>query len=148
MSESPSEWAMGEAKKIASQIFDTTGPLASFHAPLAKVISHALDAARKVPDGCVRLGATDHKLLGTLPTTADGRAVGHGSPVWRKPIVSGDSVYWDTGEELTEFFEYNGTFVALDYLSNSVGGLENHAVPISQCYSTREAAEAARKGTQ
>jgi len=78
------------------------------------------------------------KVLGTLPVTADGCVVGHGV-----------KLYWC--EEPYEISHYETDFDgvwfedhATDYYGEAVGKDE----PISKCYSTKEAAEAAAEAAR
>lgn len=90
-----------------------------------------------LPDGRVV------KVLGTLPVTKDNFVVGHGASIWH-PHPDDDGVHWVCGE-LTEFLEYDGQMIGLDAHSASVGGLECYGHPVSECYSTSAAAEAAKE---
>lgn len=85
----------------------------------------ALRAAATVPEGMVRVGTEDVRLLGTLPVTADGCVVGFTATLWinnASQISSGiaDMPGWSDSAEPECFW------------------------PFHDCYSTREAAEAAR----
>lgn len=118
------------ATEIMRTFYDGDGP--SMHAAIVR----ALQQARKVPhghiiddQGVVRL------VLGTFVLTADGCVWAHGG-----------KVYWheDPHEESLEninddiaFFEEHGT----DADGEVCGKWEK----VSQCYSTREAAEAAKE---
>lgn len=84
---------------------------------LLDAIAAALRAAATVPEGYVRVGTTDHKLLGTLPMTADGCVIGH-------PFCTVYAIHRRTGKV------YNTTWY--------------HRGFGKDVYSTREAAESAR----
>lgn len=102
---------------------------------LAELIAAALRAAATVPEGYVRTGTTDHKLLGTLPMTADRCVIGD----WATPFVlhlSGD-VHQGTTRTIT----YSWT-------DTTPGRRENRPYDGSLCFSTREAAEAAKEATK
>jgi hypothetical protein len=129
-----------EAKKIAEEIVNHP----SFYYEYSpyvnkKYLSDAIVAALTVKPGHVRdERGVERKLLGTPLVTKDGCMFVTGVSVWRMPIVPGDGLYWDTGEELSEFAEVGGVWLALDCHSADVGGLWNLAVPASECYSTRD----------
>ena len=92
----------------------------------------------------------DTKILGCLPLTADGCVVGACAEVWPKndERLSGGDVAWHMPGPLSVFAHEGGRVVAMDEQTASVGGLENLGVPVSECYSTREMAEAARKAVK
>lgn len=95
-------------------------------------LAAALRAAATVPKDHVRTGTTDHKLLGTFPMTADGCVIGD----WATPFVlhlSGD-VHQGTTRTIT----YSWT-------DTTPGRRENRPYDGSLCFSTREAAEAAKE---
>jgi hypothetical protein len=89
----------------------------------------ALRAAARVPEGYVRQGTRDMPLLGTLPVTADGCVAGDCAEVF---VTEGED------EPVAE--------VRLDK-SGYTCEVEGFW-PVEECYSTREAAEAARGAEQ
>ena len=99
----------------------------------------------RVPDGHVRLGVTDHKLLGTLPMTADGCVIGDGAQVWPRADLyifkndgrPSDVSPWTADEEsATSCFMLNENSTG-----DTIAPEEWHA---DNVYSSPEAAEAAR----
>lgn len=84
-------------------------------------ITTALLSAARVPDGCAREGVTDRKVLGTLPLTADGCVCGAGGKVYVNSMVQ---------KQVIECEVRDGRF---GWLTSPL------------CYSTRDAALAARK---
>lgn len=154
MTTQPSDWAMGEAGNVIGSAKDFSLDLESgyirnntekYHASTITRIALALDAARKVPDreraeldeilaiankplnppdGCVRLpDGRDAKVLGTLPITADGCVIGDDC-----------KVFYDGGTVCAELFR-----------SANPGESDWRPFHPHKAYSTREAAEAARK---
>ncbi len=89
---------------------------------LCLAIAAALAAARAVPEGYVRVGTTDHRLLGTLPMTADGCAIGEACTVWH------EDANWETMRR-PQFCERE---------------IRRGPAPLSRCYSSLAAATAAR----
>ena len=91
-------------------------------------MAESLRAAHRVPEGCVRTAdGVDRKVLGTLPITADGCVPGLGA-----------SVSWPGyGEE----YVYDG-HVRYSLVWAASIPVES-STPVRDCYSTREAAEAA-----
>lgn len=89
----------------------------------------ALRAAARVPEGYVRQGTRGMPLLGTLPVTADGCVAGDCAEVF---VTEGED------EPVAE--------VRLDK-SGYTCEVEGFW-PVEECYSTREAAEAARGAEQ
>ena len=100
---------------------------------LCLAITAALAAARAVPDGYVRVGTTDHRLLGTLPMTADGCVVGD----WASVYISGPATY-----------DGRGTARTLAYVwvpdVNNQGMAIRRGHEAAMCYSSLAAATAAR----
>lgn len=72
----PSErdWADEKAREIYDQFRRAMAYGEPFD--LKSAMAQALRAARRVPEGYVREGDVDRKVLGTLPLTADGCVVG------------------------------------------------------------------------
>ena len=95
-------------------------------------IAAAIDEARTVPDGHIREGVTDRKVLGTLPVTADGCVVGTDA-VLHHPDAEGPS--FEINYE--PFFDV----IDLSQEGDQIGGTR----PVGECYSTEAAAEEARK---
>jgi hypothetical protein len=92
-----------------------------------------LRSALNPPDGCVRLpDGSEPKVLGTLPMTADGCVVGNHANLW-----ANDG-------------EVNPMRLRVDNIGCSDWGDGEDFWEAGECYSTREAAEAAReqKGNQ
>jgi hypothetical protein len=129
----PSEWADEKARDIVHRHCGSPDDLING-------IAKALRAARRVPDGHVREGDVDRKVLGTLPKTADGCVVGIATIDTSKKCdcCKGDipsGVLWHP-EFLDRPAELHGDFVF-------VGCTDK---PHGQFYSTRTAAEAAKGG--
>lgn len=130
----PSDWAMEEARKVFYSVNLSGLKYQSAATDLVRNIALALDAARKVPEGCVRLpDGRDVKVLGTLPMTADGCVVAPGARVHYNFI--------EGTETLVVFGTFAGQFDC---------GMESNSEwtdvrDSDKCYSTREAAEAERK---
>lgn len=97
-------------------------------AGLAAAHARGMADAARVPEGCVRTAdGVDRKVLGTLPITADGCVPGLGA-----------SVSWPGyGEE----YVYDG-HVRYSLVWAASIPVES-STPVRDCYSTREAAEAA-----
>ena len=116
------DWAAKKAEEILGQ---SDVPLVAW---LARDIATALRDAARVPEGCVRTAdGVDRKVLGTLPITADGCVPGLGA-----------SVSWPGyGEE----YVYDG-HVRYSLVWAASIPVES-STPVRDCYSTREAAEAA-----
>lgn len=91
-------------------------------------IADALRAAATVPEGYVRVGMEDRRLLGTLPMTADGCVAGDEATVWI---------------DLPEKTWYRGKAYTSTMVWQTDG--PSACVNVWDCYSTREAAEAARE---
>jgi hypothetical protein len=108
-------------------------------------IAAALRAAATVPEGHVREGTTDRKVLGALPVTAEGEIIG-GLDDYQDVVLW--SVHPKDGEirEMTTpaYWSELG-----DWRVNSTDAEPDGSFvcqPLSWCYSTRAAAEAARGG--
>ena len=121
-----SEWAKQESRKIIAEFEPTTDKPG-----MGKAIALALDAARAVQPGCVRLpDGREPRVLGTLPMTADGVIVIPGADpglIWNQyqrsihaPLVCREDGKWGG------YFGEQWRFV-------------------EDCYSTSAAAEAAAK---
>ncbi len=111
-------------------------------------IAAALRAAASVPEGYVRVGTTDHKLLGTLPMTACGCVIGIGAKVWPRADLyifkndgrPSDATPWTTDEESATahiVLKENAT-------GDTIAPEEWHA---DKVYASPEAAEAAKEAT-
>ena len=128
--------------------------LASANKTIAESLASII-ALREIVDQCRAAGFINdagnvRKVLGALPVTEDGCVVGACAEVWPKndERLSGGDVAWHMPGPLSVFAHEGGRVVAMDEQTASVGGLENLGVPVSECYSTREMAEAARKAAE
>jgi len=129
----PSDRAREKARELLSGTH-FSNPVDYMH--LRDEIAAALDAAYRVPEGHVREGVTDRKVLGVLPITADGVIVGLGCEVWVRP-----------GEVTSGAWHFNDA--SFYFLENQVcvrnaWSEEGMSATVSSCYSTRAAAEEAR----
>lgn len=137
----PSEWANDKAGDIAirfSKYPDGRVAYGPIHAgELSDAIALALDAARRAPEGhIIDDKGKVRKVLGTLPVTKDNVVVGEGAVVVgpcgheikvnvRPHVWCGEGNCWSDG------------------CQNDSGSGESYQ--ISECFSTREAAEKARE---
>lgn len=153
-----------EAKTRSRQSSDTWDRL---HGYIAAAVRDAEERGKVIalPEGhvAVREGGkvVVRKVLGTLPVTADGVVVEKGADVfcpgepgvlevmrglhdWRDTVKalneSGHATKDDS--DLPEWIGYRS------YYEHDTGYSEEAAYPLSLCYSTREAAEAAAKSMQ
>lgn len=80
----PTPEAMEKARGLATAWYHGCGfPCDGNDLPaLEAAIARAIDEARKVPEGYVREGVTDRKVLGTLPLTVEGDVIGDGAYCW------------------------------------------------------------------
>lgn len=111
-----------------------------------------------VKQGLVRLGGADghtliaapeghilddkgvvRRVLGTLPVTADGCVVGYGSSVWVAPGVISQDAWCHESPSISEHSGHG--------LLCHIRDLDGFASFSDECYSTREAALAARGNT-
>lgn len=141
----PSERDRREADSIAIQYFAKFNPM---FAKCSDSIARALAARSAVPDGHVRLpDGREVKVLGTLPKLADGTLYGgidddyNIERVWcvrpfdRKVVEMEPQAFWS---ELGDW-----RVVSVEPI-DAEGNRVTH--PLSWCYSTQEAAEAAARG--
>lgn len=117
------DWADNAAREICERLSNGVGFRVVGSDSLEANIALALRAARRVPDGHIREGDVDRKVLGTLLVTKDGCVVGYG----RQEL-------WYPGEDQPRHTNDGGAW--------SFGTFKH----IDECYSTRTAAEAARGG--
>lgn len=146
----PSEWAMTEAAKLVRQIAGevtrawTTADRKDADANERKArqkVARALDAALAVQPGCVRLpDGREVKVLGTLPRLADGSLYGGVSDDYKIERL------WAVQPTSKEIFECNAMARWSELDDWRVHRVESDITnPLSWCYSTRAAAEAAAK---
>lgn len=124
-----SDWAMNKAKAIVDDIRFKFNYAPTYETEWTlHAIATALREAARVPEGCVRDDkGVDRKVLGTLPVTADGAVVMVGQMVW--PPRRGSA-----------FTLLSNRTIAIA-VPNGDGQWRD--MTVGECYSTREAAQAA-----
>lgn len=136
----PTPAAMEKARELATAWYHGCGfPCDGNDLPaLEAAIARAIDEVRKVPPGYVREGVTDRRVLGTLPLTADGC------------VATVNGTFYTPGDAEEEpglAVWAEGTSPVGSRTGFRVSYIGSERTWMSdQCYSTRAAAEAAKKG--
>lgn len=135
-----------EADKLVETFLDENIPVEE-HMTMRPVVHALLLAASRPGEGMIRLSkGPDLRLLGTLPVTADGAVIG------AHPEVSAgyvDERVWSVHPKDGEIIECDAVPWWSDLDDWRVSATEaddkgdRRCVPVSWCYSTRAAAEAA-----
>lgn len=112
-------------------IVDSFGEMSGSAIHMSDAITAALDAKLPPPGHIITDDGTVRKVLGTLPVTADGRVLGD----WASVFVH--QLNGDIGAGCTRTTTYSWT-------ATTPGRAVNQPYAANTCYSTREAAEAAR----
>ncbi len=136
MEREPSEWAKAHANKLISDAFAGKW----MYDGGVRDLALALDAARAVPEGHVRLpDGREVKVLGTLPMTADGCVATINGTFYTPPEGDLDGIcsmaaWSEGGSPVGKRIGFPVTYIGAERTWNS-----------NECYSTPEAALAASK---